>query len=84
VASWHHNLVIGFSSLSFSMALEVWFFMANLKRDVYKPKLSPKSGSKTHEPNVPSMCTIMSFDQTQISCQNGFTLVITSIVNKWP
>jgi hypothetical protein len=43
------QLVIGFLSLSFSMALKAWVFMLNLKSDVLKSKVSPKSGSKTYE-----------------------------------
>jgi len=54
VASWNHNLMIGFSSLGSSMVLGAWIFVVSLKRDVCRSKVSPKSGSKTHELNVPS------------------------------
>jgi hypothetical protein len=58
VASWNHNSMIGFSSLGSSMTLGAWVFMVSLKRNVCTSNISPKSGSKTHELNVPSVFSI--------------------------
>jgi hypothetical protein len=46
VASWNHNLMIGFSSLGSSMILGAWVFVISLKRDVCNPKYPLKVGQK--------------------------------------
>jgi hypothetical protein len=47
-----------FLFLGLSMALGAWFFMVSLKRVVYKSKISPKSGFKSHELYVPSLLDV--------------------------
>jgi hypothetical protein len=40
------------------MALGAWFFMVKLKMDVYKSKISFKSGFKSHELDVPGLLDV--------------------------
>jgi hypothetical protein len=48
LASWHHNLIIGFLSLSYAMALEAELFMVILKKNLCKSKVSLENGWKIH------------------------------------
>jgi hypothetical protein len=68
VTSWCHNLVIGFSSIGYVVALVAWFFMVNLKRELCNSKTSLESGSKTHLPLVP---TFWKYGNDVWSRQNG-------------
>jgi len=72
VASQRHNLVIGFLFSGFTIALEVLFFMVNLKREFYKSNVSFESGSKNH---LPSISTSLEMQQCCLIKAKCFTKV---------
>lgn len=77
--------MIRFSFINFSMASKNCVFIIILKREVCRSKVSLESGSKTHEPNVPSCLGYNNFIWSHLKELQKLThnLVAMSILSSW-
>jgi hypothetical protein len=75
VVSWHHNLVIGFSSLSFSMALESFIFSHLEMGRLYIQCLLWKWFIDPWIRCIKLLgCIIMLFDHVLMNCKGWFII----------